>query len=176
MPDFDLAELYNVETKRLNEAVKRNIKRFPVDFMFQLNREELNNLKSQFATSSWGGTRKLPYAFTEQGVAMLSGLLNSDIAIEMNIAIMRVFVHVRQLMQNAKPTGKTEILEQQMQDLKVYIEEVFTDYNDINEDTRTQLELINQSLAELHAQNRLVAERSQKRIGFVQQNDDKQKQ
>ena len=75
--DFDLAALYQVETRKLNEAVKRNIKRFPVDFMFQLTNEEFSNLMSQNATSSWGGTRKMPYAFTEQGIAMLSGLLNS---------------------------------------------------------------------------------------------------
>ena len=80
MFDFDLAEAYQVETKQLNQSVKRNIKRFPPDFMFQLTSEEWKNLKSQFVTSSWGGARKLPYAFTEQGLAMLSGILNSDIA------------------------------------------------------------------------------------------------
>jgi hypothetical protein len=94
--DFDLAERYGVETRRLNEAVKRNIRRFPSDFMFQLAKEEWENLMSQIATSSWGGTRKLPYAFTEQGIAMLSGLLNSDIAIDTNIVIMRAFVMLRQ--------------------------------------------------------------------------------
>ncbi|MCL1919577.1 MAG: ORF6N domain-containing protein [Kiritimatiellaeota bacterium] len=96
MLDFDLAKLYGVKTMRLNEAVKRNIKRFPDDFMFQLTKQEAENLISQFAISSWGGTRKLPYAFTEQGVAMLSGLLNSETAIEVNIAIMRAFVLMRQ--------------------------------------------------------------------------------
>ncbi len=100
MLDFDLAELYQVETRRLNEAVKRNIKRFPKDFMFQLNVDEWIILKSQFATSRWGGTRKLPYAFTEQGLAMLSGVLNSDIAIQVNINIMRAFVAVRQMIAN----------------------------------------------------------------------------
>jgi hypothetical protein len=93
--DFDLAERYGVETRRLNEAVKRNIRRFPPDFMFQLTKEEWENLISQIATSSWGGTRKLPYAFTEQGIAMLSGLLNSDTAIDTNIVIMRAFVMLR---------------------------------------------------------------------------------
>ena len=92
MLDKDLASLYQIEVKRLNEAVKRNIRRFPSDFMFQLTKEEWSNLKSQFATSSWGGVRKLPYAFTEQGVAMLSSVLNSEIAIEVNIAIMRTFL------------------------------------------------------------------------------------
>src|ERR1035437_3604907 len=91
MLDFDLAELYRVETKNLNLSVKRNIRRFPIDFMFQLNSEEWSVLRLQIETSKQGGRRYLPYAFTEQGVAMLSGLLNSEIAIEMNIAIMRTF-------------------------------------------------------------------------------------
>ncbi len=95
--DRDLAELYDVETRVLNQAVKRHIKRFPEDFMFQLTRAEFNNLKSQFVTSSWGGVRKLPSAFTEQGVAMLSGLLNSDRAIDVNIQIMRTFTKLRQM-------------------------------------------------------------------------------
>ena len=100
MLDRDLAELYGVETKRLNEQVKRNIERFPEDFMFQLTSNEFDNLKSQFATSSWGGVRKLPYAFTEQGVAMLSGVLKSPTAVEVNIRIMRAFVSMRHFMVN----------------------------------------------------------------------------
>ena len=90
--DRDLALLYGVETKRLNEQVKRNIERFPDDFMFQLNKEEVEILKSQNATSSWGGDRRLPYAFTEQGIAMLSSVLKSQTAVEVNIRIMRAFV------------------------------------------------------------------------------------
>ncbi len=97
MIDRDIAELYGVETRRLNEQIKRNIKRFPEDFMFQLTREEFNNLKSQIATSSWGGIRKLPYAFTENGVAMLSSVLSSDRAIEVNIQIMRTFIRLKSL-------------------------------------------------------------------------------
>jgi len=93
--DKDLAELYEVTTSNLNKAVKRNLDRFPDDFMFQLNNEEFN-LIFQNGTSSWGGTRKLPYAFTEHGVAMLAGLLNSRKAIEMNIQIVRAFVALRQ--------------------------------------------------------------------------------
>jgi len=85
MLDEDLTDLYRVETKRLNEQVKRNTERFPQDFMFQLTIEEYENLKSQTAASSWGGRRKLPFAFTEQGVEMLSSVLNSDIAINVNI-------------------------------------------------------------------------------------------
>ena len=100
MLDFDLAEMYQVETKVLNQSVKRNIKRFPNDFMFQLTNEEFKILRSQIVTSSWGGARYQPYAFTEQGIAMLSGLLNSDIAINTNIIIMRAFVMLRQYVLN----------------------------------------------------------------------------
>jgi hypothetical protein len=95
--DVDLAELYGVETKRLKEAVKRNSDRFPEDFMFILSAKEFENLRSQFATSGWGGTRYPPMAFTEQGVAMLSSVLNSPRAIAINIQIMRVFVKMRQM-------------------------------------------------------------------------------
>ena len=99
MLDYDLAELYEVQTRVLNQAVKRNIKRFPNDFMFQLNKNEWGILISQIVTSKTerrGGTQKLPYAFTEQGVSMLSGILNSDKAIDVNILIMRAFVFIRQ--------------------------------------------------------------------------------
>jgi hypothetical protein len=96
MLDKDLAELYHVTTGNLNKAVNRNLKRFPDDFMFQLNASEFKNLMFQNGISSWGGTRKLPYAFTENGMAMLSGVLNSDWAIEVNIRIMRIFTHLRQ--------------------------------------------------------------------------------
>ena len=95
--DKDLASLYEVETRYMNKAVNRNLKRFPEDFMFQLTQEEFKNLMFQIGTSSWGGTRKLPYAFSEQGVAMLSGILNSDRAIAVNIQIMRIFVRFRQM-------------------------------------------------------------------------------
>ena len=98
MLDFDLAELYQVETRVLNQSVKRNIKRFPPDFMFQLNVEEFSLLKSQFVTSRWGGTRKLPYAFTEQGIAMLSGLLRNQIAVKVSINIMDAFVEMRKFL------------------------------------------------------------------------------
>ena len=97
MLDRDLAELYEVETRVLNQAVRRHIKRFPEDFMFQLTKTEFNNLISQIVISSWGGVRKMPPAFTEQGVAMLSGILNSDRAIEVNIQIMRAFVKLRHM-------------------------------------------------------------------------------
>ena len=97
MLDSDLAMLYGVENKRLNEQVKRNITRFPPDFMFQLNSEEMKNLKSQIATSSWGGSRKRPYAFTRNGVAMLSSVLRSETAVGVNIRIMRAFTAIPQI-------------------------------------------------------------------------------
>lgn len=99
MLSMDLAKLYRVPTMRLNEQVKRNIKRFPNDFMFQLSDKEYEILKSQIAISSWDGARRAnPYAFTEQGVAMLSSVLNSERAIEVNIAIMRAFVRLREIL------------------------------------------------------------------------------
>ena len=104
--DRDLASLYEVEVRTLNQSVKRNIKRFPNDFMFQLSPEEFKNLKSQFVISSWGGVRKLPLAFTEQGVAMLSGLLNSERAIKVNIEIMRAFVQLRKLIDSNKELAR----------------------------------------------------------------------
>ena len=120
MLDRDLAELYGVETKILNQAVKRNAVRFPTDFMFQLSQEEAGALRFQFGTSrsrfsggtARGGRRYLPYAFTEQGVAMLSGVLNSERAIHVNIEIMRAFVRLRQLLlANAELARKLEALE-----------------------------------------------------------------
>jgi hypothetical protein len=102
MLDEDLAELYQVETKRLNEQVRRNIDRFPDDFMFRLTTKEFENLKSQFATSSWGGRRKVPLAFTEQGVSMLSGVLNSETAIRVHIQIIRVFTRMREMIMTHK--------------------------------------------------------------------------
>ena len=165
MLDFDLAALYQVETRVLNQAVKRNMKRFPSDFMFQLTSDEWAILKSQFVISSWGGTRKLPFAFTEQGLAMLSGVLNSDIAIQVNINIMRAFVAVRHMLANP-PIDRLGNIEKEVKELKEYIEEVFADYNDINDDTRMQLELINQTLAELQAQKRME-NKPRNPIGFI---------
>jgi len=98
MLDSDLAQLYGVETRRLNEQVKRNLDRFPDDFMFQLTEDEYSNLMSQIATSSWGGRRKMPYAFTEHGVLMLSSVLSSELAIKVNIQIMRVYTKIRKML------------------------------------------------------------------------------
>lgn len=124
MLDYDLAELYQVKTKNLNKAVKRNVRRFPKDFRFQLNKEETedlrfqfgtSNLKSQFATSKRGGRRYLPFVFTEQGVAMLSSVLNSERAIQVNIAIMRAFVKLRQILSTHKElASKLNELEQRV--------------------------------------------------------------
>ena len=102
MLDFDLATMYEVETRSLKQAVRRNTDRFPDDFMFQLSQEEVKILKSQFATSSWGSRRTLPYAFTEHGVLMLSSVLNSDLALKVNIQIMRVYTKIRNMLANHK--------------------------------------------------------------------------
>jgi hypothetical protein len=126
MLDSDLAELYEVETKVLNQAVRRNIERFPEDFMFQLVPEELENLRSQIVTSSsgYGGRRYLPYAFTEQGVAMLSSVLKSERAVEVNIAIMRTFVKMRELMaSHVELARKIEAMEKKYDE---QFQEVFT--------------------------------------------------
>lgn len=166
MLDRDLAEMYGVETRVLNQAVKRNMDRFPEDFMFQLTDEELENWKSQIVISNSVkmGLRRNPFAFTELGVAMLSSVLNSKIAIQINMSIMRAFVAVRQVLANP-PVDRVGLLENQMKELKEYIEDVFADYNDINDDTRMQLELINKTLAELQTQKKL-ADKPCNPIGF----------
>ena len=170
MLDKDLAELYQVTTGNLNKAVKRNIKRFPPDFMFQLTEEEWEALRFQNGIIKKGGrgehTKYLPHAFTEQGLAMLSGLLNSDIAIQVNINIMRAFVAVRQMIALPPPQTFAE-LKKDVADLKIYIEDILADQNDINEETAMQLELINQSLAELQM-NKQKEDRPRKPIGFIQ--------
>ena len=121
--DRDLALLYGVETKRLNEQVKRNIERFPEDFMFQLKKEDVEILKSQNATSSWGGDRRLPYAFTEQGIAMLSSVLKSQTAVEVNIRIMRAFVSMRRFITtNAQLFQRLETMEYHQLEMKQHQE------------------------------------------------------
>lgn len=174
MINRDLAELYQVTTGNLNKSVQRNIKRFPSDFMFQLTKEEFDQLKTnlifQNGISNWGGTRKLPYAFTEQGPAMLSGISNSDTAIQVNINIMRAFVAMRRLISNP-PVDKNAELREEMKKLKDYMEEIFADQNDINEDTRMQLELINQTLAELQVRQKL-SDKPHRPIGFIRPEED----
>lgn len=170
MLDRDLAELYAVETRVLNQVVKRNMKRFPCDFMFQLTDREFEIWRSQIviSKSTKQGLRRNPYVFTEQGVAMLSGLLNSDVAIEVNISIMRAFVAMRRYLTGIPdPPKEISQVQQEIRELKEYIEEVFTDYNDINQDTAIQLELIHQTLAELSVkQTAKETQISRPKIGF----------
>jgi hypothetical protein len=152
MLDFDLAVLYKVETRVLNQAVKRNSRRFPIDFMFQLNKKEWETLMSQFViskTEKRGGTQKLPYAFTEQGLAMLSGILNSDKAIDVNISIMRAFVILRQYaLGNAELNHKLETF---------------------MIDTNMQFNDIYLALTELAEKNKVEKEQ-RKQIGFRKEN------
>ena len=178
MLDKDLADLYHVTTGNLNKAVKRNQKRFPLDFMFQLNQEEFQKLKENLifknGISNWGGTRKLPYAFTEQGLAMLSGLLNSDIAINVNINIMRAFVQMRQALitiNNAQL--QLEQIRSEVKQLRIDMDETLHDQNDINESTRAQLDAISTALAELQAKPSET--KTRKPIGFIQPEDDDNK-
>ncbi|MDF9829595.1 hypothetical protein M2133_000932 [Parabacteroides sp. PF5-6] len=136
--------------------------------MFELTREEYNSLRCRNCTLNTGRgqhSKYQPYAFSELGVSMLSSVLNSDIAIEVNISIMRAFVAVRQLLANP-PIDKYTEHQTEVRELKAYIEEVFTDYNDLHEDTRMQLELINESLAELQA-DRKQSDKPRNPIGFV---------
>ncbi|MDE5638620.1 MAG: ORF6N domain-containing protein [Odoribacter sp.] len=173
MLDFDLAELYGIETKYLKRSVKNNIRRFPEDFMFELTKEEWDSLRCKNCTLKVGRgqhPKYLPYAFTELGVAMLSSVLHSEVAVEINISIMRAFVAVRQLIANP-PADKHTLLQKEVRELKEYIEEMFADQNDINEDTRMQLELINQTLAELQVQKKL-SDKPRPRIGFVRYDED----
>jgi hypothetical protein len=167
MLDFNLAEMYGVETSQLKRSVKRNIERFEgEDFMFEVTKEELSRCQIGTLNKSRGSNIKyLPFAFTELGVSMLSSVLNSKTAIEINRNIMRAFVAVRKLILTPPPDRVTE-LQNEIRELKEYIEEVFSDYNDINEDTQMQLELINQSLAELQA-NKNISGIFRRPIGFI---------
>jgi len=171
MLDRDLAELYGVETKVLNQAVKRNIRRFPDDFMFQLSKDEFTFWKSQIVTSKADkkGLRRNPYAFTEQGVAMLSGVLNSDAAIDVNIKIMRAFVAIRRLTSLPYTVNRIEIIEKEIQRLKADFDDTLANQNDINEDTRAQLDAISMALAEL--QSKEPAKEERKPIGFIRPKD-----
>ena len=169
MLDRDLAELYQVTTGNLNKAVKRNIRRFPSDFMFQLTKEEFESLKQSLIFQNGisneemknaygilrtgrGGMRQLPYAFTEQGLAMLSGILHSDIAIDVNISIMRAFVAIRRMVSSLpQPDVRSDVaqLRKDFEELKLDIEDILQVQNDLNEDTRYQLDALNTALSEL---------------------------
>lgn len=146
MLDFDLAELYQVETKFLKRAVKRNIERFPEDFMLTLTEKEFANLRCQIGTSSWGGSRYEPFAFTQEGIAMLSGVLRSEIAIQVNISIMRAFVAMRQMI-----VGYEELLKR--------IEE-------LEESTNAQFSELYKALTQLLSQQ--VNDTGRRPIGYIQ--------
>lgn len=184
MLDFDLAAMYGVKTSRLNEQVKRNSERFPEDFMFQLTKGELEilrsqivisslpdnqedeNWKSQIATSNFAkmGLRNKPYAFTELGVAMLSSVLRSPTAIQVNIGIMRAFVTVRQALTAMSDTAHDVAqLRKDFEELKLDIEDILHDQNDINESNRAQLDALSTALAELQPRD----PKPRKKIGFV---------
>jgi len=171
MLDRDLAALYGTETKVLIQAVKRNIRRFPEDFMFQLTKEEFMFWKSQIVTSNSDkkGLRRPPYAFTEQGVAMISGILNSEAAIETNIMIMRAFVAVRRLISLPDTSDRLLYIESEIRKIKEEMEDILADQNDINEMNRAQLEAISQAMAELQVNPPLRPK--MKRIGFYIQED-----
>ena len=193
MLDFDLAAMYGVETKVLNQAMKRNIERFPEDFMFQLTKGEwkiFTNklLKSQFVTAettedqydiilrsqivaakSLTKSRTMPYAFTEQGVAMLSSVLRSPLAIQVNIGFVRAFVEFRRMASTLSlPKNNADVaqLRRDFEELKLDIEDILHDQNDINESTRMQLDNISMALAELQAKE--PKRKTRRRIGFVQ--------
>lgn len=138
MLDTDLADLYQVETKQLKRQVRRNIDRFPDDFMFEMTKEEFDNLRSQIGTSNWGGTRYMPMVFTEQGISMLSSVLNSDVAIKVNIQIIRTFTKMREMLlthkdlllkmeeMEKKVTGQDEKIGQIFNYLKQFIKDQTT--------------------------------------------------
>lgn len=167
MFDDDLAKLYGVETAQLKRAVKRNIDRFPSDFMFVVKNTEIKNLKSQLGTIKRGGSRYDAFAFTELGVAMLSSVLNSQAAIDININIMRAFVELRKLTQLA--AASYQELQREINDVKEYIEDILKDQNDINEEHGAQLEAISTVLAELQAKPK---EQPRRRIGFDAKDSD----
>jgi DNA replication protein DnaD len=139
MLDRDLAELYQIETKQLKRQVRRNIERFPEDFMFELSPEEFENLRSHFGTSKWGGTRYAPMAFTEQGVAMLSSVLNSPVAIKVNIQIIRVFTKIREMLtDNLSLKLEIEEIKKKLTHHSKNIELVFTYLDELIEKKETE--------------------------------------
>lgn len=166
MLDFDLAEMYGVETAQLKRAVRRNIQRFEGDdFMFELTKGELSRCQIGILNGGRGSNFKyLPFAFTELGVAMLSSVLRSDTAIEINRGIMRAFVSVRKMIATNPVAARLATLEKNFEELKQDLEEIFSDYNDINEDTRAQLDAINIALADLQTTHKKNTTRN--RIGF----------
>ena len=147
MLDFDIADLYEVKTKRLKEAVRRNRKKFPADFMFELTREEWQNLRTQIASSSWGGLRYMPFAFTEHGVTMIASILNSQKAIDMNIAVVRAFISLRKLSkQHIELSEQLQLLRKEVLDrIGEHDTQLSAIYNTIENllDIRTEKEIWN---------------------------------
>ena len=174
MIDRDLAELYGVATKVLNQAVKRNTRRFPEDFMFQLNDDETLELVTncdRLRNLKHSGVN--PKAFIQEGVAMLSGVLNSELAVETNVAIMRAFVASRKMIAQLSINVKVQQLAADIESIKTEINDILADQNDINESTRAQLDAISTALAELQSsrsQNATLKPR--KPIGFIQPKDE----
>ena len=171
MLDRDLSELYGVQTKVLNQAVKRNIKRFPPDFMFQLSMDETRQLVTNCdRLSILKHSSSMPYVFTEEGVAMLSGVLRSDMAVDTNIRIMRAFVSFRHFVTSLPQTNiNADVIQlrKDFEDLKLDIEDILHDQNDINESTRAQLDAISEALAELQPRE----PKPRRRIGFIQDDE-----
>jgi hypothetical protein len=170
MIDRDLAQLYGIETKKLNQAVKRNIARFAGDdFMFQLTNDEIADCsRSQIVTLKKGRGQHIkyaPFAFTELGIAMLSSVLNSPTAIEINRGIMRAFVAIRQFLA-IPPVERLAVLEHEVQRLAATMEEAFAEYNTINEDSQMQFALLSKSLTELQAYKQII-NKPRKLIGYT---------
>lgn len=169
MLDTDLAELYEVETKNLKRAVRANIERFPDDFMFELTKEEYNSLRCKNFTIKNGRgqhSKYLPFAFTREGIAMLSGLLRSPIAIQANINIMRAFFQMQEALLTVSNTQlQLEQIRTEIQQIKIEMNDTLADQNDINEATRAQLDAISTALSEL--QSKEPRKRERRPIGFI---------
>ena len=173
MLDSDLAKLYQVETKVLNQAVKRNAERFPVDFMFRLTPEEVLNMRSHFVTASKRNTSTPPFAFTEQGVAMLASVLKSPIAVAASISIMRAFVQVRQyLLTTASMSAELRELRAKVDLLAMQQEENLGAVNDLSEDVRQDIDNLYLAIGELSARIEERKKEPRRRIGFQQNMDD----
>jgi len=172
MLDFDLARLYQVKTGELNQAVKRNLKRFPPDFMFQLSTEEVRDMMSHFVISSKRKNSAPPFAFTEQGIAMLSGVLRSDIAIEANIAIMRAFVQVREYLLTASSvSSELKELRSKVDLLALQREEDLGAVNDLSEDVRQDIDNLYMAIADLSSKLEEKKNKPRRKIGFQQNID-----
>ena len=167
MLDFDLAKLYQVETKVLNQAVKRNAERFPSDFMFRLTAEEVLNMRSQFVTASKRNTSAPPFAFTEQGVAILASVLKSPIAVATSISIMRAFVRVRQyLLTTASMSAELKELRAKVDLLAMQQEENIGAINDLSEDVRQDIDNLYLAIGELSSRIEEKKHEPQRKIGF----------